>query len=124
MATVLHRSSKSGCWVGRGAEAGQCNEEAFSFAIPGQHPQLAPGKGTYSPEALRVCASGAIGGECDDPLFQAPSALDIAASVPRGHGGGDGEAGGHRGPLFTLVEEALPCFGFVCPATVRVLFSS
>lgn len=43
--------------------------------------------------------------------FEAPAALDVAASTPAG--------GEESAPLYALVEEARACFGFMCPGTLR-----
>eukprot|EP00929_Paragymnodinium_shiwhaense_P042775 TRINITY_DN22080_c0_g1_i3.p1 TRINITY_DN22080_c0_g1~~TRINITY_DN22080_c0_g1_i3.p1 ORF type:complete len:514 (-),score=96.39 TRINITY_DN22080_c0_g1_i3:104-1645(-) len=104
--------------------AGSCRSPKFVFAVP-KLPLTAVGDG---PGHLRkrICVGKpkalpgteqvvAVGSECDsvdaDLIFEAPSAADLAASVSRLAKG--------EPALFSLIEEELPCAGFLCPGALR-----
>jgi len=97
--------------------------EGFDFALPmeREHPvaRVAPELG----KALRLCvgfpkgkdkAIVGVDKQCDSLQslsvdLKVPSLLDIAASTP------SSSASASDTPLFTIVEEQVLCFGFLCP---------
>ncbi|CAK0825451.1 unnamed protein product [Prorocentrum cordatum] len=102
--------------------AGGCGEQwRFDFALPPAAPADAElPREPASAQGITVCAAphgpafvSGGGGDCEGGLLlRTPSAAALAASVPRGRGGGEG-------PLFVLVEEAAPCASFLCPGVLQ-----
>mmetsp|Transcript_27352 Transcript_27352/g.86222 ORF Transcript_27352/g.86222 Transcript_27352/m.86222 type:complete len:169 (-) Transcript_27352:2-508(-) len=98
-------------------------KQKFAFAVP-RDPRPQDGV----PEAARrqrVCVfppaerqgpRATVGHECEASggagvlSFEAASIMDVLASVP-----GAGKVGP---PLFTIVEEEVPCFPFLCPGVL------
>eukprot|EP00930_Biecheleria_cincta_P074443 TRINITY_DN61662_c0_g1_i1.p1 TRINITY_DN61662_c0_g1~~TRINITY_DN61662_c0_g1_i1.p1 ORF type:complete len:936 (-),score=112.30 TRINITY_DN61662_c0_g1_i1:117-2873(-) len=105
-------------------DAGRCaGTEKFQFAVPLNRPQ--PEVSLVEPELraqIRVCVGfprGAskprvgVGSECNNfrPVVltvDPPSVFEIAASAP-------GIPGSSSASLFSIIEEEVPCFGFLCP---------
>ena len=105
------------------ADARCSGSKGFDFAIPpeleAEHKiaKVAPELG----KAWRICvgfqkgkdkAMVGVDQQCESLQslsvdFKAPSLLDIAASTP--------SASASTTPLFTIVEEEVLCFGFLCP---------
>lgn len=104
--------------------AGECGSgQKLQFAVPSAPPIPAPagherpGNGERLPVCIReglIEAGKACSSAAAELRFEAPSLVDLAASTP-GSGG--------AGPLYTLVEEEVPCFGFLCPSAWRALAS-
>lgn len=102
----------------------ECGEHlTFKFAVP-QSAEQASGS---APPRVRICwgtgskerfATLGVGDdECQDEdvmppdsFFEAPSFLDIAASTPQGEAG-------TLAPLYELLDEARPCYSFICKNT-------
>jgi hypothetical protein len=87
----------------------------FKFAVP-QSPKEPSLKICWGQGAKAGFSTLGVGeNECTDSSspdssFEAPSLLEIAASTP----GVEGSAGS---PLYELLEEAKPCYSFICKNT-------
>jgi len=100
----------------------KCSKSKFSFAIPSEAATLA---GSNQPQHRTICVVSDeinVGAACTSApkgsiVFDAPSAADVGASLPWGDLGSAATA-----PLVLLVDEEVPCFGFLCPAAVKLLF--
>eukprot|EP00929_Paragymnodinium_shiwhaense_P058053 TRINITY_DN29080_c0_g2_i1.p2 TRINITY_DN29080_c0_g2~~TRINITY_DN29080_c0_g2_i1.p2 ORF type:complete len:655 (-),score=123.40 TRINITY_DN29080_c0_g2_i1:25-1989(-) len=116
-------------------QGGTCGtHEKLSFALPG------PAKTRRSSDqAMRICVgyhsdaegsrrsfAGTTAAECSEDAasgvkvsltFSAPSAGDVAASLPM-----VADASSRPVPLFNLLTEETECFAFFCPGAVNIAF--
>eukprot|EP00928_Gymnodinium_smaydae_P069890 TRINITY_DN5370_c0_g3_i1.p1 TRINITY_DN5370_c0_g3~~TRINITY_DN5370_c0_g3_i1.p1 ORF type:complete len:960 (+),score=230.47 TRINITY_DN5370_c0_g3_i1:249-3128(+) len=97
-----------------------CGKDELGFLVPASVSREEGGTGAGAsdpPPRPRICAQGtgvASGDHCSASAaiaFEAPSALDVAASTP-------GPFALAKSPLYMLVEEAQLCFSFVCPGVL------
>eukprot|EP00933_Yihiella_yeosuensis_P043733 TRINITY_DN3864_c0_g1_i4.p1 TRINITY_DN3864_c0_g1~~TRINITY_DN3864_c0_g1_i4.p1 ORF type:complete len:972 (+),score=148.05 TRINITY_DN3864_c0_g1_i4:120-2918(+) len=105
-------------------DEGKCGADKFSFAVPAGSPPTAKVGEGHLEQRSEVCVGFieyvehpvvGIGSECSrmqrvSLKLNVPSVLDIVTSTP--------QAGSSRPPLYTIVEEAVGCFGFLCPTVL------
>lgn len=96
-------------------EAGQCGDaEKFAFTLPSYASIGEAADAMHNRQSVcwptDTTRKPAVGKGCEGTgvRLEVPSIADIAASTPRG--GAEGST-----PLYTLIEEEVPCFSFLCP---------
>lgn len=105
--------------------------EGFDFALPVEREHKVARVAPELGKSLRLCvgfrkgkdrAFVGVDQQCETLQsisvdFKVPSLLDIAASTPSSSTGSTSETA----PLFTIVEEQVLCFGFLCPHVLSSL---
>lgn len=105
--------------------------EGFDFALPVEREHKVARVAPELGKSLRLCvgfrkgkdrAFVGVDEQCETLQsisvdFKVPSLLDIAASTPSSSTGSTSETA----PLFTIVEEQVLCFGFLCPHVLSSL---